>query len=68
MASEVGRQRYRLRGQTVEPRIGLIKHGLGIRRFLRRGLAAAKTEWLLACTAVNVGILLRNWEAVEAVL
>ena len=68
MAGEVGRRHYRLRRQTVEPRIGLIKHGLGLRRFLRRGLAAAKTEWMLACTAVNVGILLRNWDVVQAVL
>jgi transposase len=68
MSSGEGRNRYRLRRQTVEPRIGHIKHGLGIRRFLRRGLALVSTEWGLICTAVNVGVLLRNWEAVQAVL
>jgi hypothetical protein len=68
MSSSAGRERYRLRGQTIEPRFGLIKHGLGIRRFMRRGLAAVRAEFTLICTVVNVGILLRHWSAVEAVL
>jgi transposase len=68
MGSVEGRERYKLRRQTVEPRIGYIKQGLGIRRFLHRGLAKVSIEWGLICTAVNVGILLRHWEAVRAVL
>ena len=68
MDSDLGRERYRLRRQTVEPRIGQIKHILGCRRFLRRGLEAVKTEWSMICTAVNIGILMRNWEEVSAVL
>jgi hypothetical protein len=52
----------------VEPRIGQVKHVLGLRRFLRRGLEAVSTEWSLACTAVNLGILLSHWEEVAAVL
>jgi len=68
MRSEEGRARYKLRGQTVEPRFGLIKYGLGIRRFLRRGLAAVRVEWEVVATAVNVGILLRHWDQVRAVL
>jgi transposase len=68
MGSEEGRARYKLRGQTVEPRFGLIKYGLGIRRFLRRGLAAVRVEWELVATAVNFGILLRHWDQVRAVL
>ena len=67
MDTDVGRERYPRRGQTVEPRFGLVKSGWGIRRFLRRGLEAARTEWVLICTAVNLGILLRNWEAVKAI-
>ena len=59
-----GRSRYRLRGPTVEPRFGYIKRGLGVRRFLHRGLEAVRTEWSLICTAVNVGILLRHWPEV----
>ena len=66
--SEEGRSRYRLRGQTVEPRFGYIKRGLGVRRFLRRGLTAVRTEWSLVCTAVNIGILLRHWVEVQKVL
>jgi transposase len=68
MKTEQGRSRYRLRGQTVEPRIGLIKRGLGIRRFMRRGLEAARTEWSVICTVVNVGILLRHWTEVSTVV
>jgi transposase len=68
MSSERGRSRYRLRRQTVEPRFGQIKRNLGIRRFLRRGLRGVRTEWTLACLAVNLGILLRHWQEVQAVL
>lgn len=52
----------------VEPRFGQIKRGLGVRRFLHRGLAAVQAEWSLICTAVNVGILLRPWPEVARVL
>jgi transposase len=68
MRTEAGRDRYRLRRQTVEPRFGHIKHGLGVRRFLHRGLAAVRTEWSLVCTAVNVGILVNHWTEVKVVL
>lgn len=64
MATEVGRETYRRRKYTVEPRFGQIKHVLGVRRFMRRGLEAVRTEWLLACTAVNIGILLSHWKEV----
>lgn len=68
LKSELGRQRYGLRKQTVEPRIGEAKHVRGIRRFLHRGLSAARAEWTLVCTAINVGILLRHWKEVAAVV
>lgn len=68
MKTEEGRSRYRLRSPLVEPRFGHIKRGLGIRRFMRRGLEAARTEWSLVCTVVNVGILLRHWSEVIQVL
>jgi transposase len=64
MGTEEGRWRYRLRRQTVEPRFGHIKRGLGIRRFLHRGLASVQAEWTLVCTAVNMGILIRHWSEV----
>jgi len=68
MSTAVGQARYRLRGPTVEGRFGHIKRVLGLRRFLLRGLGAVQTEWAVACTAVNVGILLRHWEEVRAIL
>ena len=61
-------ERYALRKQTVEPRIGEIKQNRTVRRFLHRGIDAVRHEWTLVCTAVNVGILLRHWEKVAAVL
>ena len=68
MESEGGRAIYKRRRETVEPRIGQIKHGLGVRRFLRRGLEKVRTEWTLVCTAVNLSVLLRHWQEVAAVL
>ena len=64
MSSAAGRAVYRRQRETVEPRFGQIKHVLGVRRFLRRGLGRVRTEWSMICTAVNVGILLRHWERV----
>jgi len=60
MATEEGRNIYKRRKQTVEPRFGHIKRHMGVRRFLRRGMDKVKTEWSLICTAVNVGILRLN--------
>lgn len=68
MATEEGRAIYQRRKHTVEPRIGHIKHNLGVRRFLRRGLQKVKTEWHMVCTAVNVGILLSHWDEVMKIL
>jgi transposase len=68
MATEVGRVTYGRRKHTVEPRFGQIKHVLGVRRFMRRGLEAVRTEWSLVCTAVNIGILLRHWKEVVPIL
>ena len=68
MKSREGRARYRRRRETVEPRFGHIKRTLGVRRFLRRGLEQVRAEWGLVCTAINVGVLLQHWEAVQRVL
>ena len=68
MRTEAGRSRYRLRRQTVEPRIGQIKRQLDARRLMHRGLAAVKTEWAMVCAAVNIGIVLKHWETVATAL
>lgn len=54
LASADGKALYRLRKQTVEPVIGQIKEARGFRRFLCRGLAAAESEWTMACTVHNL--------------
>lgn len=49
-----GRQKYRLRKQTVEPVFGQIKQARGFRQFLLRGLEKVNGEWSLICTAHNI--------------
>lgn len=51
---EVNRRRYRLRQQTVEPVIGIIKSVLGFRQFLLRGVEKVRTEWTLVALAYNL--------------
>ena len=53
-ATAAGRARYKQRQQTVEPIFGVIKAGLGFRRFLLRGLAKTSLEWSLVCSAYNL--------------
>lgn len=45
---------YKQRSTTIEPVFGNIKANLGYRRFARRGLTAANSEWRLICTAHNL--------------
>jgi Transposase DDE domain len=49
-----GRQAYKRRAATVEPAIGHLKDQTGLRRFSRRGLAAATSELNLAAAVVNL--------------
>jgi transposase len=49
-----GRRLYGKRKCTVEPVFGVIKHVLGFRQFLLRGLEAVKGEWSLVCIAWNI--------------
>jgi transposase len=49
-----GKEKYKLRKQTVEPVFGQIKAARGFRQFLCRGLEAVQAEWSLACTAHNL--------------
>ncbi len=53
LESSEGRDKYRLRKQTVEPAFGIIKHVLGFRRFSLRGLAKVHGEWQLVALAYN---------------
>ena len=55
-----GAAAYAMRSQTVEPVFGAIKENLGFRRFARRGLAAAESEWNLVCAIHNLLKLFRH--------
>ncbi len=48
------RGRYKRRAVTVEPVIAQLKDRIGLRRFSRRGLTAARHELALAATAHNI--------------
>jgi transposase len=54
LKTETGRIIYRRRSATVEPVFGIIKHVLGFRQFLLRGLAKVSGEWNLVCLAYNL--------------
>lgn len=60
LLSQRGRELYAKRGQTVEPVFGQHKDGRGIRRFQRRGKAAAASEWKLINAAHNLLKLYRR--------
>lgn len=53
LETETGRRLYRLRQQTVEPVFGVIKHAMGFRQFLLRGIAKVRGEWQLVSLAYN---------------
>jgi transposase len=54
MQTPEGRGRYARRKTTIEPVFGILKHVLGFRQFLLRGLAAVRGEWTLLCLAYNL--------------
>jgi hypothetical protein len=54
LKTAVGRAKYKLRQQTVEPVFGIIKSVLGFRQFLLRGLTKVALEWQLVCLAYNL--------------
>ena len=49
-----GREKYRLRKQTVEPVFGIIKEAMGFRKFSLRGLEKVNTEWTLVSLTYNI--------------
>lgn len=60
MRGEPGKKKYDQRMRIAETPFGLIKHVLGLRQFLLRGLAKVKLEWLWTCTAINLDKLARG--------
>ncbi|MBW6470925.1 MAG: transposase, partial [Methanosarcinaceae archaeon] len=57
MGSEVGKEEYKKRKETVEWPFGNIKQNLGLREFFTRGLENVKTEHNLACIAHNMTVM-----------
>lgn len=66
MQTPEARAIYDQRMKIAETPFGLIKHALGLRQFLLRGLDKVKAEWLWACTAINLDKLVRELGRVRA--
>lgn len=49
-----GQTRMTKRKSTVELVFGIIKHAMGFRQFLLRGLDKVRGEWALVCAAYNI--------------
>ncbi len=49
-----GKQLYAKRKSTIEPVFGILKHVLGFRQFLLRGVERVQGEWTLLCMAWNL--------------
>jgi transposase len=54
LSTDRGRELYRQRKITIEPVFGQIKHNRHIDRFMRRGRAAAQSEWRLITATHNL--------------
>jgi transposase len=54
LRTRAGKARYAQRKSTVETVFGIIKHVLGFRQFLLRGLNAVQGEWALVCLGWNL--------------
>lgn len=65
LATDIGKEIYRLRKCTVEPVIGIIKEILGFRQFSLRGLINVVGEWCLVCLAFNLKRMHSLWLAQE---
>lgn len=59
MSQSANQELYKKRAPVVEGAFGYIKHVMGFRRFLRRGMPAVRNEWQWICTAFNVSKILR---------
>ena len=63
LTSERGRKLYAQRKVTIEPVFGQIKYNRRIDRFMRRGRAAAQSEWRLVTATHNLLKLHSHWIA-----
>ena len=63
MVSEAAKEVYKLRKQLIELVFGIAKEQLSARRFLLRGLANVKAEWVVLATALNLRTLWHAWRS-----
>jgi hypothetical protein len=61
--TEHGQKLYAIPKITVEPVYAQIKHNRRIDRFMRRGRAAAQSEWRLVAATHNILKLHSHWIA-----
>ena len=54
LQTKEGKAIYALRKSTIETVFGIIKHVIGFRQLLLRGLQKTKGEWSLVCLAYNL--------------
>jgi Transposase DDE domain len=66
LTSDRGRKLYAQRKITIEPGFGQIKYNRQIDRFMRRGRAAAQSEWRLVTATHNLLKLHNHWIASTA--
>jgi len=66
LTSDRGRELYAQRKITIEPVFGQIKYNRRIDRFMRRGRAAAQSEWRLVTATHNLLKLHSHWIAATA--
>jgi hypothetical protein len=66
LASQAGRDVYRMRKAIVEPVFGQIKAWRGFRRFSLRGLDNVRGAWKLVCLTHNLLKLFRSGYVLEA--
>ena len=60
MREDPAKKKYDQRMRIAETPFAMIKHILGLRQFLLRGLEKVKLEWLWTCTAINLDKLARG--------
>jgi hypothetical protein len=53
LKTKKGKNIYKKRKETVEPVFGIIKHVMGFRQFMLRGIEKVNTEWELVKAAYN---------------
>jgi transposase len=54
LKTKEGRKIFSRRKCTIEPVFGIIKHVMGFRQFLLRGMKSVRGEWRLVCMSWNI--------------